>query len=101
MELPPALLGRRIVLLNTVLDALLTFAMGAVELPPPVLIRVIEGLRRSFLWNIQDCLLPKVDRYLSGWISLLLSSGGRIVLLNVVLDALPTFAMGAVELPLC
>jgi hypothetical protein len=45
-------------------------------------------------------LIAKVDRYLSGWHALLLSSGGRLVLPNAVLDALPTFAMGALELPL-
>jgi hypothetical protein len=44
-------------------------------------------------------LIAKVDRYLSGWRALLLSPGGRLVLLNSVLDALPTFAMGAMELP--
>jgi hypothetical protein len=44
-------------------------------------------------------LIAKIDKYLSGWISLLLSSGGRIILLNVVLDALPAYAMGALELP--
>lgn len=45
-------------------------------------------------------LISKADKYLSGWSALLLSSGGRLVLLNAVLDALPTFAMGAMELPL-
>jgi hypothetical protein len=44
-------------------------------------------------------LIAKVDKYLSGWRALLLSIGGRLVLLNAVLDALPTFAMGALELP--
>jgi hypothetical protein len=44
-------------------------------------------------------LIARVDKYLSGWAALLLSAGGRIVLLNAVLDALPTFAMGAVQLP--
>jgi hypothetical protein len=44
-------------------------------------------------------LISKVDKFLSGWRALLLSAGGRLVLLNAVLDALPTFAMGALELP--
>jgi hypothetical protein len=44
-------------------------------------------------------LIAKVDKYLSGWRALLLSAGGRLVLINAVLDALPTFAMGALELP--
>ncbi|XP_071678659.1 uncharacterized protein [Lolium perenne] len=44
-------------------------------------------------------LIAKVDRYLSDWRALLLFAGGRVVLLNAVLDALPTFTMGALELP--
>jgi hypothetical protein len=44
-------------------------------------------------------LIAKVDKYLSGWRALLLSAGGHLVLLNAVLGALPTFAMGALELP--
>lgn len=44
-------------------------------------------------------LIAKVDKYLSGWCSLLLSTGGRLVLLNAVLDALPAYAMGALALP--
>jgi hypothetical protein len=43
-------------------------------------------------------MIAKVDKYLSGWCALLLSSAGRIVLLNAVLDTLSTFAMGALEL---
>ncbi|KAK1616369.1 hypothetical protein QYE76_021886 [Lolium multiflorum] len=44
-------------------------------------------------------LIAKVDKYLSSWHALLLSAGGRLVLLNAVLDVLPTFAMGALQLP--
>jgi hypothetical protein len=44
-------------------------------------------------------LIARVDKYLSGWAAVLLSAGGRVVLLNAVLDALPTFAMGALDLP--
>jgi hypothetical protein len=44
-------------------------------------------------------LIARVDKYLSGWAALLFSAGGRIILLNAVLDALPTFAMGAIQLP--
>jgi hypothetical protein len=44
-------------------------------------------------------MIAKVDRYLSGWCAILLSSGGRLVLINAVLDALPAYAMGALELP--
>jgi hypothetical protein len=39
-------------------------------------------------------LIAKIDKYLSGWCAILLSSGGRLVLLNAVLDALPANAMG-------
>lgn len=45
--------GGRLVLLNAVLDALPTFATGAMELPP-ALLKAIEGLRRVFLWNSAD-----------------------------------------------
>jgi hypothetical protein len=38
-------------LLNAVLDAIPTFAMAALELPP-ALLRAIEALRRAFLWNV-------------------------------------------------
>jgi hypothetical protein len=43
-------------------------------------------------------LITKVDRYLSGWRATLVSPGGRLVLLNAVLNALPAYAMGAMEL---
>jgi hypothetical protein len=43
-------------------------------------------------------LIAKADRYLSGWRAVLLSAGGRIVLINAVLDALPTYAMAALPL---
>jgi hypothetical protein len=45
-------------------------------------------------------LIAMIDHYLSGWSAILLSAGGRVVLLNAVLDALPIFAMSALELPL-
>jgi hypothetical protein len=44
-------------------------------------------------------LIASIDKDLSGWASLLLSTGGGITLLNTVLDALPAYTMGAVELP--
>ncbi|KAK1642359.1 hypothetical protein QYE76_060164 [Lolium multiflorum] len=43
--------GGRVVLLNAVLDALPTFAMGTLDLPP-ALLRAIDALRRAFLWNV-------------------------------------------------
>jgi hypothetical protein len=45
-------------------------------------------------------LIEKLDKYLSGWSVIVLSLGGRLVRLNTVLDALPTFPMGAIELPM-
>jgi hypothetical protein len=70
----------------------------------------VEGFPQTYLGlplsaeklKLQDFapLIVKIDRYLSGWCAILLSAGGRIVLLNAVLDALPIFAMGVVELPL-
>ncbi|KAE8810561.1 hypothetical protein D1007_12774 [Hordeum vulgare] len=44
-------------------------------------------------------LIAKAERYLSGWRVQLLSFGGRLVFLNVVIDALPTYAMAAMEPP--
>jgi hypothetical protein len=44
-------------------------------------------------------LIAKADRYLSGWRAILLSPGGRVVLINAILDALPTYAMAALLLP--
>lgn len=44
-------------------------------------------------------LISKVDKYLSWWKASLLSPAGRIVLINSVLDGLPTYTMGAVLLP--
>jgi hypothetical protein len=45
--------GGRLVLLNAVLDALPTFAMGAMELPPGV-VTALGKLRRAFLWVATD-----------------------------------------------
>jgi hypothetical protein len=44
-------------------------------------------------------LIAKADKYLSGWRALLLSPAGRLVLVNAVLDSLPTHAMAALMLP--
>jgi hypothetical protein len=44
-------------------------------------------------------LIAKADRYLAGWKATLLSTAGRVVLINSVLDGLPTYAMGALMLP--
>jgi hypothetical protein len=69
----------------------------------------VEGFPQTYLGLPLTCdklkmahfvpLIAKVDKYLSGWCSLLLSAGGRLVLLNAVLDALPAYAMGALALP--
>lgn len=44
-------------------------------------------------------LIAKADRYLAGWKATLLSIAGRVVLINSVLDGLPTYAVGALMLP--
>jgi hypothetical protein len=44
-------------------------------------------------------LIAKVDRYLAGWQALLLNPAGRLVLINSVLDGLPTYLMAALPLP--
>jgi hypothetical protein len=44
-------------------------------------------------------LIAKVDRYLAGWKALLLSTAGRMVLMNSMLAGIPTYAMGAMMLP--
>lgn len=46
-----------------------------------------------------DPLIRSFDRYLSGWRALLLSSGGRMVLCNAVLNNLPTYFMCSYLLP--
>lgn len=43
----------RLVLINAVLDSFPTYAMAAVVLPPAV-IKTLDALRRSFLWNAAD-----------------------------------------------
>ncbi|KAE8767265.1 hypothetical protein D1007_61403 [Hordeum vulgare] len=43
--------------------------------------------------------LAKVDKYLVGWVARLLSPVVRLALINVVLDVLPTYALGGVLLP--
>jgi hypothetical protein len=44
--------------------------------------------------------IAKADLYLAGWKATLLSTAGRVVLINSVLDGLPTYAMGGLMLPL-
>jgi hypothetical protein len=58
----------------------------------------VEGFPQTYLGLPLTCnklkmahfvpLIAKVDKYLFGWCSLLLSAGGWLVLLNAVLDAL-------------
>lgn len=45
-------------------------------------------------------MIAKVDRYLVGWKGTLLSPARRVVLINAVLDGLPTYAMGTIALPM-
>ena len=44
-------------------------------------------------------LLDSFDRYLAGWKARLLSTGGRIVLVNPVLGSLPIYFMSSILLP--
>jgi len=44
-------------------------------------------------------LLFSFDRYLAGWKARLLSTGGRIVLVNSVLGSLPIYYMSSILLP--
>lgn len=44
-------------------------------------------------------LISRADRYLSGWHAALLNTMGRTVLVNSVLDALPTYIMSVLQLP--
>lgn len=44
-------------------------------------------------------LIAKVDRYLASWQALLLSTVGRVILINASLSGVPTYAMGAMMLP--
>ena len=43
----------RLLLINAVLDAIPIYAMGALRLPPKV-VRALDSLRRSFLWNAAE-----------------------------------------------
>lgn len=44
-------------------------------------------------------IISSADRYLSGWWASLLNHHGRLILVNAVLDSLPVYAMGALQLP--
>jgi hypothetical protein len=44
-------------------------------------------------------LIAKVDKYVASWQALLLSSAGRVVLINAVLTGVPGYAMGALLMP--
>jgi hypothetical protein len=44
-------------------------------------------------------IITSADKYLSGWWASLLNHQGRLVLVNAVLDSLPVYAIGAVQLP--
>jgi hypothetical protein len=69
----------------------------------------VEGFPQTYLGLLLSCdklkqvhfspLIVKNDKYLSRWCSLLLTTGGRIIFLNAVLDALPAYEMCAMGLP--
>lgn len=42
--------------------------------------------------------IASADRYLSGWRASLLNRSGRLVLVNAVLNSLPVYGMGALQL---
>lgn len=46
-----------------------------------------------------DPLIARIDRHLATWQAMLLSTAARVTLINLVLDGLPTYAMGAMMLP--
>jgi len=52
-------------------------------------------LRASYYQPLVD----SFDRYLAGWKAKLLSSGGRVVLINAVLGCLPIYHMSSILLP--
>jgi hypothetical protein len=70
---------------------------------------VVESFPQTYLGLPLSCeklgidafvpLIAKADKCLSGWRALLLSPAGRLVLVNAVLDSLPTHAMAAMLLP--
>ncbi|XP_073353930.1 uncharacterized protein [Aegilops tauschii subsp. strangulata] len=74
-----------------------------------VMVCWVEGFPQTYLGLPLCChklaladfhfIIDKVDRYLAGWRARLLSPAGRLVLINAVLDALPSYAMGALKLP--
>jgi hypothetical protein len=44
-------------------------------------------------------LIVKDDAYLSVWLVVLLLAGSRLILINSILDTLPTYSMAAMVLP--
>jgi hypothetical protein len=82
---------------------------GSVSRAAAALGCVVEGFPQTYLGLPLSCeklgidafvpLIAKADKFLSGWRALLLSPAGRLVLVNVVLDSLPTHAMAAMLLP--
>lgn len=69
----------------------------------------IQGLPQAYLglplsWEKLSAadflpMITKVDKYLAGWRARLLSPVGRLVLINAVLDPLPTYATAPMLLP--
>lgn len=68
----------------------------------------VEGFPQAYLGLPLSChnlkmedftpIIAKADTCLSWWRAQLLSFGGRLLLINALLDALPTYAMAAMEL---
>lgn len=49
--------------------------------------------------DIQDGILEKTERKLTTWKAQYLSLGGRLILINSVLDSLPTYVMSLFPIP--
>jgi len=49
--------------------------------------------------EIWDSTLEKTEKKLSGWKAQYLSLGGRLILINSVLDSLPTYVMSLFPIP--
>ena len=54
---------------------------------------------KSKAWNIWNLVIEKCEKKLTGWIYKYISLGGRITLINSVLDALPTYMMSIFPIP--
>ena len=54
---------------------------------------------KSKAWNIWNLVIEKCEKKLTRWKSQYISFGGRVTLINSVLDALPTYMMSIFPIP--